>query len=92
MQSHHIGPEVTAFMQSCERVFGLIHENGKLSALEVEVLHYYSRELLEHLSPSPSNLSIPTPPSPTPPENASTKDSAIDEFAEDSPTMKLGLF
>jgi hypothetical protein len=66
MQNHHIGPEATAVIQSCERLFGLIHGNGELSALEVEVLHYYARELLKHLTPfDPSLITLP-PPTPSP--------------------------
>jgi hypothetical protein len=63
MQNHHIGPEVTTVMQSCERLFGLIHEKGTLSPLEVEVLHYYARELLKHLTPFDPSLITPPPPS-----------------------------
>ena len=62
MQNHHIGPEATAVMGSCESLFSLIHGNGELSALEVEVLHYYARELLEHLTPfDPSLITLPPP-------------------------------
>ncbi len=75
MQNHHIGPEVTAVMQSCERLFGLIHGNGELSALGVEVLHYYAQELPKHLTPFDPSLSILPPPPPSHP----SKDAPINQ-------------
>jgi hypothetical protein len=87
MQDHFIGPEVKALTQACERLFGFVQGNGKLSALEVEVLHYYSRELLNHLTASDPSLITTSPPSLSSSKNAPIKVPTIGQFP-DSPVNK----
>ena len=44
--------EVQEFMRACERLFGFTIENGRLTATECDVLHYYSQELQKQIGPA----------------------------------------
>jgi hypothetical protein len=46
-----VRPEVQEFMRSCERLFGFTQTNGRLSAVECDILHYYSQELQNQIGP-----------------------------------------
>jgi hypothetical protein len=86
MQDCHIGLEVKAMTQTCERLFGFLQGHGKLSTLEVEVLHYYARELVNHLTASDPILITTSPPSLSSPKNAPIKAPTIGQFPDRPPT------
>ena len=46
-----VRPEVQEFMRSCERLFGFTQTNGRLSAVECDILHYYVQELQNQIGP-----------------------------------------
>ena len=85
MQDCHIGLEVKAMTQTCERLFGFLQGHGKLSALEVVVLHYYARELLNRLTAPHPRLITTCPPSLPTPKNAPTNAPMTGPFADSPP-------
>ena len=44
-----VRPEVQEFMRSCEKLFGFTLTNGRLSVVECEFLHHYSKDLQDQI-------------------------------------------
>jgi len=42
--------EVQHFMNECERLLGFAHQNGGLNNRECQVLSYYAKALVDHVS------------------------------------------
>lgn len=85
MQDCHIGLEVKAMTQTCEKLFGFLRGHGKLSALEVELLSSDSHELLNHLTASDPRLITTCPPSLPTLKHAPTHAPMTGPFADSPP-------